>query len=474
MVQPVIWWIRRDLRLGDHPALQAAAETGAQVIPLFILDEHLARSRYVGEKRLAFLYGGLRNLDVDLRRQGNFLVLRQGDPLRVLTALIGETGAVLVFAEPDYSPYAARRDQLIDQALPLQWVGSPAALPPGFVSKPDGNPYIVFTPFSKAWKESYPVYTPSPAQVNSVTGHLLGLSRTTLEKWSVDLPSLRVSLLFQPGEAEAIRRLEQFTSPGDPEAPVYRYGQNRDALAIEGTSALSPYLRFGMLSVRRAVASAYTAIQAAPDSSALRSAETWLNELIWRDFYIHILAHFPHVRRRNFRQIVVDWRNDPADFQAWADGQTGYPIVDAAMRQLYQTGWMPNRARMITASFLTKDLLVDWRQGEAWFMQHLLDGDPASNNGGWQWTAGTGVDAAPYFRVFNPILQSQKNDPQGCYIRRWLPELANLPDAYIHQPWQTPAALQREMGLIIGRDYPHPIVDHAFARQRLLAAFHQT
>ncbi len=474
MANSVIWWIRRDLRLGHNPVLQAALETGASVIPLFILDEHLLRSRFVGEKRLAFLYGGLSALDNDLRRHDSILILRQGDPLQVLTALVAETGSSRIFAEPDYSPYAARRDRSVDQVLPLQWVGSPAALPPGFVHKPGGDPYTIFTPFSRAWKEIYLVSSPRSEQKDSASTHSLGSSQQILQMQSFGLPHLPLPYSYQPGEAEATRRMEQFTSPGDPDAPIYSYGQNRDILALDGTSTLSPYIRFGMLSIRRVVTAANAAIQAAPDPPARRSAETWLNELIWRDFYIHILAHFPHVRQRNFGQKNVKWRNDPADFQAWANGQTGYPLVDAAMRQLYQTGWMPNRARMIAASFLTKDLLVDWRMGEKWFMQHLLDGDPASNNGGWQWTAGTGVDAAPYFRVFNPILQSQKHDPHGRYIRRWVPELVDIPDDYIHKPWEMPPDLQREHRVLIGMNYPDPIVDHNYIRQRFLAAFRQT
>ncbi len=200
-----------------------------------------------------------------------------------------------------------------------------------------------------------------------------------------------------------------------------------------------------------------------------------MNELVWREFYSAILYHFPYVRQMAFRPAMrqISWRNDPADFAAWAAGRTGYPVVDAAMRQLNTTGWMHNRARMIVASFLTKDLLVDWRWGERYFMQQLLDGDPAANNGGWQWTAGTGTDAAPYFRVFNPVLQGIKFDPQGAYVRRWTPELAAVPDEFIHTPWKMPVELQRSAGCIIGKDYPAPIVDHAAARQRVLAAYRQ-
>ncbi len=210
-----------------------------------------------------------------------------------------------------------------------------------------------------------------------------------------------------------------------------------------------------------------------PSSPLLSGAARWLNELLWRDFYIHILAHFPAVARQSFRPATraVGWRNDPAEFDAWRAGQTGYPVVDAAMRQLAASGWLHNRARMIVASFLVKHLLIDWRWGERWFMRQLVDGDPAANNGGWQWAAGTGTDAAPYFRVFNPVTQGRKFDPDGVYVRRWLPELAAVPTATIHAPWQLSAAQQRAAGCVLGRDYPTPIVDHALARERALAAY---
>jgi deoxyribodipyrimidine photo-lyase len=274
---------------------------------------------------------------------------------------------------------------------------------------------------------------------------------------SLPLPNSAPVEGFPAGEAEAQRRLSAFL-----EADVYRYATARNRLAGEAGSQLSPYLRFGMLSPSQATAGAYAAMGAAETAEARQSAEIWLNELIWREFYIHLLDHFPEARRGNFRPRPVRWRNDPAHFAAWCEGRTGYPVVDAAMRQLAQTGWMPNRARMVTASFLTKDLLIDWRWGERFFMEHLVDGDPASNNGGWQWTAGTGADAAPYFRIFNPVSQSLKYDPQGAYLRRWLPELAGLPLDELHQPWKPPTPPEA---------YPAPVVDHAQARRLALAAY---
>jgi len=228
-----------------------------------------------------------------------------------------------------------------------------------------------------------------------------------------------------------------------------------------------------MLSARQAVVAALQARPASSQCEGHRGAETWLNELIWREFYMSILYHFPEVSRQSFRASLrgIAWRNRPEDFAAWSEGRTGYPVVDAAMRQLLATGWMHNRGRMIVASFLTKDLLVDWRLGERFFMQQLIDGDPAANNGGWQWSAGTGTDAAPYFRIFNPVLQGGKYDPEGRYVRKWVPELSGVPLPYLHRPWTMPASTQREVGCIIGEHYPQPIVDHAWARGQTLAAY---
>jgi deoxyribodipyrimidine photo-lyase len=242
---------------------------------------------------------------------------------------------------------------------------------------------------------------------------------------------------------------------------------------LDGTSRLSPYLRFGLISPLVITAEALQAIQDAPDGPARESAESWLNELIWREFYISILHYFPEVLKGSFRKDLrnICWRDAPEDLLAWKEGRTGYPVVDAGMRQLKQTGWMHNRARMITASFLVKDLLINWQEGEAWFMQNLIDGDPATNNGGWQWTSGVGTDAAPYFRIFNPVLQGEKYDPQGDYVRRWVPELSMVPVKYIHKPWLMPGSLQQELNVIIGRDYPQPMVDHSIVKERAMEVF---
>jgi deoxyribodipyrimidine photo-lyase len=340
------------------------------------------------------------------------------------------------------------------------------------VLKADGTPYTVFTPFSRKWKTFPP---PRAVELCTVPDRLPMLpKRSSLpipSQSNATDPDVASGLDFPPGAIKAQGRLHSFVSSHDP--PVYRYAEQRDQLDLNGTSALSPYLRFGMLSARQAIVTAYDAIASAPSVVARTGAESWLNELIWREFYTSILYHFPHVRERSFRPKLqsIRWQNDKADFEAWCAGRTGYPVIDAAMRQLASIGWMHNRARMIVASFLVKDLLVDWRWGERHFMQHLLDGDPAANNGGWQWTAGTGTDAAPYFRVFNPILQGRRYDPQGVFVRRWVPELNLVPERSIHTPWKLSIKDQRRCGCLIGQDYPAPIVDHKAARERALAAY---
>lgn len=453
-----IWWIRRDLRLTDNQALHAALAQAKHVIPLFILDPVLLASPYSGEKRLAFLLGGLRQLAADLVKRGSRLIVRLGRPYDQLATVLAESGASAIFAEEDFSPYAHRRDAAIARDLPLRLVGGVTIHPPGAVLKADGSPYTVFTPFSRAWK-TLPL--PRPQAILPAPEYI-----STPDLASEPIPTEPgLPAPFLPGEAEAQRRLRLFA--GSP--AIGTYTESRNQLDLDGTSKLSPYLRLGMLSVRQAAAYAVEAI----DSAAGKGAETWLNELIWREFYVSILYHFPQVRMTSFRPEYerIPWSNDENTFAAWTAGRTGYPVVDAAMRQLFQSGWMHNRARMIVASFLVKDLLIDWRWGERWFMQHLLDGDPAANNGGWQWTAGVGTDAAPYFRVFNPVLQGQKFDPHGKYIRRWLPKLAAVPDAYIHTPWAMSGQIQRQASCIIGHDYPKPIIDHLWAKNRTLAAY---
>ena len=463
-MKTAIWWIRRDLRLSDNQALAAAMRQASSVIPLFILDPGLLRSPNVGHARVAFLFENLRFLDASLRSRGSGLILREGDPKEVLVALRAETEAEGIFAEADISPYARQRDQMVGRALPLNLVSGVTVYSPEILRKADGSPYTVFTPFSQKWRSlSFP-----------------GGSLNTPERLPAlpPLPSLPIPSTprhpadssFPAGEAEAQSRLARFV-----DLKIFQYAEDRNRLDLDGTSSLSPYLRFGMISARQAADSAIRAEVQAKTRPQREGAETWLNELIWREFYAAILYHFPAVRRAAFRPELryIPWRDDPLGFAAWSGGSTGFPVVDAAMRQLNSTGWIHNRARMITASFLTKDLLIDWRLGERYFMQHLLDGDPAANNGGWQWTAGIGTDAAPYFRVFNPVLQGSKFDPDGAYVRRWIPELAYVPNVYIHSPWKMPAEVQKQIGCCIGKDYPAPIVNHQEARERVLATYRQ-
>lgn len=455
-----VWWLRRDLRLGDNPALTEAAGRG-QVLPVFVLDPALLAGRWASERRQAFLFGGLRALGEQLRQHGGQLVVRQGKPAEVLADLQQATGAAAVVAQADFSPYARRRDAAVGRVLPLELVGGSHLRHPRDVVKADGSPYTVYTPYMKAWRTAG---LPRLTDVLQAPKDVAWVAEIASE----EVPKTSHGEAFPPSEEEAQRRLAAFVETG-----LGQYRLRRDQMAEAGTSGLSPYLRFGMLSVRQVIASAVAAMQQAVTGEAQAAAESWLNELIWREFYSAILYHFPGVLREAFRPGLrtVRWENAPEMLAAWQAGQTGYPVVDAGMRQLLASGWMHNRARMLTASFLVKNLLVDWRLGEAWFMRQLIDGDPAANNGGWQWSAGTGTDASPYFRVFNPVLQGRKFDAQGDYVRRWVPELSNVPDRYIHAPWEMPANVQLPAGCIVGKDYPAPIVDLATSRQRALAAY---
>jgi deoxyribodipyrimidine photo-lyase len=414
---------------------------------VFILDPAFDSS---SARRREFLYEGLHALDKDLRERNSYLVIRQGKPIAVLRHLIQETGATQIFAEEDFTPYARKRDAEIEQNLPLNLLQGQTVHHPTSVLKADGKPYTVYTPYSKVWKAKLPskleLY-PAPEKIN-----------TPSNIKSEHLPNYKVSPLFVAGEKEAQVRLEEFLFKR-----IYSYGEDRNRMDLDGTSSLSPYLRFGMLGLRQAVSAARQAWVEARGEASKKGAEIWLNELIWREFYIQILYHFPYVSKTAFNPSLanIPWRNNESEFQAWKDGRTGVPVVDAAMRQLKEIGWMHNRARMIVASYLVKDLLIDWRWGEAWFMENLLDGDSAANNGGWQWTAGTGTDAAPYFRIFNPVLQSAKFDPQGDYIRKWIPELRGVEAKDIHAPWEKKLKI---------KDYPEqPLVERD--KDRTLQAY---
>lgn len=452
-----IWWIRRDLRINDNQALISALNHGTGVLPVFILDEHLLKAS--NGKRGMFLISGLQKLDEDLRRLGSRLIVRSGDPVDEIPRLVAESGSECVFAEEDVTPYARRRDASVAKQVKMRLNGGLTIHPPTAVVKSDCQPYTVFTPYSHFWKS-----LPLSEKALSAPRKLPPVPNIP----SILLPDPIVPVFFAAGEFEAQRRLDEFLR-----GPIFEYANGHNRLDQEGTSTLSPYLHFGMLSARQAFAASRQAEEAASDARSRSGCETWRNELIWREFYQSILLHFPFVLKTAFRPSMrnITWRNSSSDLEAWQNGRTGYPVVDAGMRQLASIGWMHNRARMITASFLVKHLLINWQEGERWFMQTLVDGDLASNNGGWQWVAGTGTDAAPYFRIFNPILQGKRFDPEGHYVRKWVPELANVPTRLIHTPWQMTLEEQRRFGVFIGRNYPTPIIEHNFARQRALLAF---
>jgi deoxyribodipyrimidine photo-lyase len=461
MTRSIIWF-RRDLRLADNAALATAIRQG-EVIPAFVIDPVLLNSDRVGAKRIAWLAANLRELDRSLRQRGSQLIVRRGEPAAELLKLARETEATNVYFNLDLTPYARKRDQRVALELEAQGVtvetfDDMTIHHPEEIVTLTGRPYQVFTVFKRAWlalpkpaadeAESLPEHMPLPEAVTSLP--------IDFEE-SIELPAA--------GEDAALDRLNRFL-----EETIYGYGEGRNLLDRAATSFLSPYLRFGALSIRQSYWGAKAAIDLATDKAAQQSAEAWLNELIWREFYLALLYHFPHTIDQPLREQYRDfeWLDDDESFAAWCEGRTGYPVVDAAMRMLNATGWMHNRARMIVASFLTKDLLIDWRKGEQYFIQQLIDGDSASNSGGWQWAAGVGADAQPFFRVFNPTLQGQRFDPEGVFVKQWLPELAQVPIEFVHEPWKMSEADQRRYNVVIGRDYPAPIIDHAFARDRAL------
>ncbi|EFO80598.1 Deoxyribodipyrimidine photo-lyase [Oscillochloris trichoides DG-6] len=456
----IIHWFRRDLRLSDNPALSAAAlASGGHVLPVYILDPTLLNGLWASPARSAFLIAGLRALDAQLQHHGLRLIVRHGEPVATLLHLVAETGASAVTWNRDYSPYSRRRDQAIEAALhaagcAVQHTHDVAICPPDQILTKNATPYSVYTPYARQWRTWL-----AHADLRPVAAPILQPCRDLPVSHAI--PDLLAPHPLPPaGELAAQTILDEFTRTS-----LRTYATQRDLPAVPGTSRLSPYLRFGMIAVRQCLAVA----QAHPGPGA----DTWIAELAWRDFYIQVLFHHPHVLRGAFKPQYDDlaWENDPDLFAAWCAGHTGYPMVDAAMRQLQQEGWMHNRARMIVASFLTKDLLIDWRWGERYFMQMLLDGDPAANNGGWQWAASTGTDAQPYFRIFNPTCQGQKFDPHGDYIRRYLPELAGVPNHKIHTPHLLSASEQMRAGVRIGHDYPAPLVDHAQRRERALGIY---
>jgi deoxyribodipyrimidine photo-lyase len=493
-------WLRRDLRLHDHSALAAAIEAAGsgRLAPLYVLDERLLAGRWASGNRTWFLLGSLRSLDADLRTLGSRLHVRVGDPREAVPAFAAEAGAETVHVTDDVSPYARTRDRAVASRLEVagrRLVAHPGLLvhDPDAVRTRDGRPYTVFSPYRRAWEQApRRAVLPRPAALPAAPERLdPGVLPDPASLGPA--PTADPATMPEPGEPAARRRLDAWLARG-----LHAYAERRNDLdGATATSRLSQDLRFGLLSPLEVVERALAApdAQAVPepltlgldaggplDARARGNApglgeredgrSTWLAEVCWRDFYLQLLAHHPRVLREPFRVAFdrLDWSADEAAIDAWREGRTGYPVVDAAMRQLVATGFVPNRARMIVASFLAKDLLADWRAGETHFMRHLVDGDPAANDGGWQWSASTGTDAQPWFRVFDPVSQGRRFDPDGSYVRRWLPELARVPTELVHTPWAMSADEQVAAGCRIGVDYPERIVDHAEARGRWLAA----
>lgn len=458
-------WFRRDLRLTDHAALHHALCQSEAVICVFIFDTTLLAPLSHNDRRVDFIWQSLFELKTRLEALGSTLIVRHDDPLSAIPALVQQYQAEAVFCNRDYEPMAILRDaavanRLQDQGCRFFDSKDHVIFERDEVLTQQGRPFSVFTPYKNAWRkrlaaEPLPDYPTEP--------YFSALAPLPAEP----LPSL-AALGFQETDLNKIP-IHAGVRGGevlmhDFYQRIQHYKALRDFPARKGVSYLSVHLRFGTVSIRELVRYALT-------QDFNEGAESWLNELIWRDFYQQILWHRPDlVQGHSFKPEYqsLEWPGDDAHFKAWCYGQTGYPLVDAAMRQLLHCGWMHNRLRMVVASFLTKDLLIDWRRGEAWFAQHLLDFDFAANNGGWQWAASTGCDAQPYFRIFNPVSQSEKFDPNGEFIRRYVPELSHFTRQDIHAPW---LAKHPPAGFKLGQDYPRPIVDHAVQRQKALALF---
>ena len=455
-------WFRRDLRDHDHAALAAALGSARQVFCAFVFDTTILDalpSRH--DRRVHFIRESLVELDAALRRRGGGLIVRHGRADDEIPALARQLGVTAVFANRDYEPAAKARDARVAATLAEAGIdfhcGKDQAIFDGDeVLTQAGRPFTVFTPYKNAWLKRL---TTADYAEWSCSGQLAGSDQAgvpTLEDIGF-APTDLTALGIRPGMSGAQALWADFAP-----ARLERYASLRDFPAVRGVSYLSVHLRFGTVSIRQLVREAL-----APAAGA------WLNELIWRDFYFMILDRFPHVVDGAFKPEYdrIQWAERPDWLAAWREGRTGYPLVDAAMRQLAFSGWMHNRLRMVVASFLTKDLGIDWRHGERYFAEQLNDFDLSANNGGWQWAASSGCDAQPYFRIFNPVSQSEKFDPEGKFIRRYVPELARVPDKYLHAPWAMGRLEQEAIGVVIGRDYPAPLVDHATAREETLARY---
>jgi len=463
----IIFWFRQDLRLHDNPGLYKASQEG-EVIPIYIYQPPKESSRSLGSASRWWLHYSLESLQVSLRSKGNALVLRQGDPLVILKNIVQETDAAAIYWSRLYDSDSLSLEQSVSDYFRTQGVvvksfNSHLLYEPWELKTKSGSHYQIYTAFWKAFNLGGTMFEIMPEPISFASQ--LQIQSDSLESLSL-LPSLPdwaggLREIWQPGEKGAKERLRTFL---DHQLSTYNYGRDRPDL--EGTSRLSPHLRWGEIS-SRSVWKEITNTQLLKDIN-FSAIETFLKELVWREFSYHTLYHFPDLPYQPMKPVFssFNWQDDKKVLRSWQMGKTGYPIVDAGMRQLWQTGWMHNRVRMIVGSFLVKDLLIPWQQGESWFWDTLVDADPAQNTFNWQWIAGCGADAAPYFRIFNPILQGQKFDPEGSYVRRWVPELKHFLKEYIHTPWLAKKA-------DLDCSYPDPIVDHSFARRRALNSYRE-
>jgi len=470
-----IVWFQNDLRLDDHPAFSFAVQRGYGVIPVFIWSPGEEGLWAPGEASRWWLSRSLGCLQSDLEKRGLRLVIRAGKTLNQLRALIRETKADCLAWNRRYEPAARKRDAALeskirDMGVSLRPFNANLVFDPGQVKTRSGKPFQVFTPFWNAClaqkTPAVPMKIPRKIQAPSRWPKSISLRRLRLEPerdWTKGLGTY-----WEPGSSGAGKQLKKFLREG-----FSGYPSGRNLPSVSGTSRLSPHLHFGEISPKRIWHEVSRHAAAKRESVMPGTAEVYLRQLLWREFAWHLLYHFPETAEAPLRKKFsrFPWRKDEKSFRAWRKGRTGYPIVDAGMRELWKTGWMHNRVRMIAGSFLVKDLLISWLEGARWFWDTLVDADLANNTLGWQWVAGCGADAAPYFRIFNPVLQGEKFDFRGDYVRRWVPELSKMPDAWIHKPWQAPSRVLEKAGVILGGTYPKPIVDRGSARQRALAIF---
>ncbi len=467
-----LYWFRDDLRLSDLPGLTAAASQGS-VLPVYIRDNQLGGQWKPGGASRWWLHHTLDRLQQDLAARGVPLILRTGEIPTVLHEIAKEVGATRVYCSRQYQPWAGElerrlRDGFAAAGIELKRYPGTLLHEPEEITTGSGTPFKVFTPFWRACNRA-PLPQP-PLPIPDFSAPSESVASESLTDWEL-LPSAPNwaagwESLWAPGETAASDALTQFLQDR-----VKHYGTGRDVPSEGTTSRLSPYLRFGNISPRQVWHAAQNAKAEKPGLDA--AVDKFLSEIGWREFCYHLLFHFPYMPDEAFNPkfSFFPWEEDQHRLEAWQKGQTGYPIVDAGMRELWQTGFMHNRVRMVVASFLTKHLLLHWREGEAWFWDCLLDADLASNACSWQWVGGSGADAAPYFRIFNPVAQGEKFDKAGLYTRHWVPELATLPDKYLHKPWEAPADIMAEANISLGESYPHPIVDHKTAREAALMAY---